>query len=299
MKRISGSKRVLSLAISVLLCIAVLWPSGEIWAQDENQPLTTLGPTDSTANLQPNIDNNHRIYNDHVVPDLPAQSRKADISDDGNVQEDPGRGVRQNPAGEGEGLNLYRSSVVCNDFNQSGLWASQAKSGSDLRRDSYAGWGIFAANDGDFYKAQNVIISFERSVGPGNKYGPNQFSAKITSNQPYAAGFGSPLFSVLPGSEVTVSVKYLIFDHDVQGQDYDWVSLGIKPDATGDVAEYVNSYVRGQWAELSHSVTAGETGQIMVLIQAHAPVAVNSNIYFDDVSIIVDGVPREECIFEG
>ena len=280
--------------IFVLVCLT-MWPGQAAIAQSETPP--PLKPI--TAELGPwVVDDNHRIYNDSIVPDLPAQSRKADIGDDGRVQEEAGRGIRHTQTGEGHGLNLYApiKTVACNDFNQLSLWASQAK-GVDPWHDSYAGWGAFAVDDGNFHKAQNVVIAMERTVGPGSKYGADQFSAKITSNQPYAAGFGSPLIAAPPGATVTVSVDYLIFDHDTHSDDYDWVSLGIKSNATLPSVEYVNGLSRGVWQTLSHTISAGETGQIMVLIQAESPAALNSNVYFDDVQIMVDGEYVRDCTY--
>lgn len=257
---------------------------------DEN--VTDLTPT-------PEPLNNHELYN-RIVADnkLPDQARQADIADLGNPQESPGHGVKSIPVGVGQGINLYEGGQPCLDFNRAELWKSKSKSPATVWSDSYAGWGAFADDEGVYHRAENVKFSLEQLVGPGNKFDSDQFSAKISSSQPYAAGFGSPTFSVAPGSQVTVAIKYLIFDHDVLGQDYDWVSLGIKPDATLKPAEYVNGYARGHWAELRHTITAGSTGQIMVLIQAHAPVALNSNIYIDDVSITINGVPVFDCTFE-
>ncbi len=185
--------------------------------------------------------------------------------------------------------------IVCNSFNEAARWASMREGQpTDMWSDWYAGWGPFAVDAG-LYQAKNVTFSLERAVGPGLNAGPNEHSAKIASNQPYAAGFGSPLFGVPPGALVTVSVNYLIFDHDDHGQDYDWASLGIKPEAYGDEARYVNGYVRGQWATLTNSVVAGADGRIMVLLQAESPGALNSNIYFDNVRIWIDGAPVVAC----
>lgn len=265
-------------------------------AEDDGD--ANIVPISGVPRPEPVAQDNDRIYNDYLVPDLPAQSRKADIDDNGQTQANHGSGVAQDPAGNGQGLNLYRpiSSVVCNNFNQANLWASVAK-GADVLRDSYAGWGAFAVDNDRFFKAQNVFISRERAVGPGNKYDHDQSAAKISSSQPYAAGFGSPLIAAAPGSQVTVRIKYMIFDHDTHGDDYDWVSLGIKPDATLSPASYVNGYTRGAWQTLSHTITAGSTGEIMVLIQAESPAALNSNIYLDDVEISIGGQPLADCTY--
>lgn len=224
----------------------------------------------------------------------PVESQEADTADGGRMQEKPGRGIRQTTTAYANGLTLYPSSGVCNNFNRTNDWAVPP---SDIYTDWYAGWGPFAVNEG-LYQAKNTVFAMERVVGPGANYGPDQFSAKISSHQPYAGGYGSPMIAATPGAEVTVRVKYLIWDHDTHGTDYDWASMGIKPDAAGPVASYVNGYVRGEWAEMSHTVTAGSSGKIMVLLQGSSPAALNSNIYFDDVQISINGKALTDCRYE-
>jgi hypothetical protein len=211
-------------------------------------------------------------------------------------QEAPGRGIKQTQTGLGNGITLYAQGEVCNDFNTGGLWALSAdQHKTDMYTNWYGGWAPFAINH-DFYQAKNTVFQVERVVGPGNKAGPGQYSAKISSYQPYAGGFGSPTIAVTPGAEVKVTVSYLIYDHE--GAKYDWASMGLKPDVAGPVAEYVNGYVRGEWAQMTHTIKAGASGKIMVLIQGQSPAAVNSNIYFDNVKIWVDGVPLTNCTLE-
>jgi hypothetical protein len=154
------------------------------------------------------------------------------------------------------------------------------------------GWAPFAIDNG-YYQAKNVTFSMESSVGPGNRWGKGEHSAKIASNQPYAAGFGSPRIPVpkgYAGGKLQVSVKYLIWDHDTgggmgDGWDYDWASMGAKAGADSDYATYVNGYVRGEWAELTNTIPLGDASDVMVLLQGHSPGFFNSNIWFDDVKI--------------
>ena len=251
--------------------------------------------------------NPYTIYNNLLVPGkLPVPSEEASEADGGRSQEKPGRFVRQNgnqavvidDRDAARGLTLYPQENVCNSFDRSSRWASKAKGDTqaDIWTDWYAGWAPFAIDD-DLYQAKNLTFSLERSVGPGENYGSG-YSAKIASNQPYAGGFGSPMIKVRPHAEVTVKVNYLIADHDHHGMDYDWASMGIKPDAAGSGASYVNGYVRGEWAQLEHTVWAGPSGYIMVLLQGESPGALNSNIYYDDVRISVDGKYLSRCEVE-
>lgn len=238
--------------------------------------------------------NTHQIYNDLLVSNLPTPALNADIADDGQQQQTPGRGVRQTDTGLSSGETLYTQPNTCLDFNQDTRWSER----SSLTADHYAGWGVYAVNDGWFYQADKVFVTLERVVGPGNKYGADQYAIKFAGSQPYAAGLGSPMLSAPPGAIVSVRLNYMIFDHDTQGQDYDWVSLGLKPDAENldsNAATFVNGYRRGEWVALVHSIVAGPTGKIMILIQAQSPAALNSNIYFDDVQIAVNGQYLTAC----
>ena len=265
-------------------------------AQDNPPPKPIFGPRLAPPPVaNSNVVNGDRIYNDIIMVRLPKPSLEADVDDDGRAQPAPGQGVRQAGNADGDGLTLYPAANVCNDFNNRALWSSQQSQPTDVWSDHYAGWGAFAADDGGFYHADNVVFALEQVVGPGKKYGADQFSAKLSSSQPYAAGLGSPRIAVPPGANVDVRVKYMIFDHDTSGQDFDWVSLGVKPDAGGPGAVYVNGYRRGEWAELNQSIVSGPSGEIMVLLQGQSPAAVNSNVYFDDVMISVDGTFLGDC----
>lgn len=284
------------LRIGSILLLAALWltPATVALADAHLPPKPQHGPRLSPPAI-PHTDvlNTDTIYNNLLAPP-PVESQEANAADGGRTQEAPGRGIRQTVTPHSVGLTLFASATVCNDFNKTGNWASPP---SDTFTNWYAGWGPFAVDQG-LYQAKNVVFAMERSVGPGKNYGPNQFSAKISSNQPYAGGFGSPLIKVTPGAEVTVRVKYLIWDHDHRGLDYDWASMGLKPDAAGAEAIYVNGYKRGVWAEMSHTITAGPSGKIMVLLQGSSPMAANSNIYFDDVQIAVNGSYLASCMYE-
>lgn len=185
------------------------------------------------------------------------------------------------------GIYLYPSSHVCNDFNKEGNWRGE------VWTSYFGGWGTFAADDG-YYQAKNVTFDREQVIGPGNDFGDNSASMKIASNQPYDAGVMSPQFSVEPGDAVRVVVKYLIYNHDDQdGSNYDYASLGVIP-APGAKAEYVLGYHRGEWDEMHIDLIAsGES--IQVMLQGYSPMTLNSNIYFDDVEIYVNGMPLANC----
>lgn len=247
---------------------------------------------------------------------LPVQSVEADRASRSYGTD----GVNGGKTPISQGVTLNPTDDVCNDFTYNSDWAATAQfkpdtstvhhyhSGnngaealvlrprSDIATDWYAGWAPFAVDDGGRYHANSVVFAREHVVGPGSHYGHTEnFSVKIASMQPYAAGFGSPLISVKAGSTVTVTVNYLIFNHDNGAKAYDWASLGIKPEAREPAAEYVNGYVRGQWATLSHTIKIAHNGRMMVLLQASSPMAVNSNVYFDNVKLEVNGVYKPSC----
>ncbi len=296
------------LTISLIVGLLLL-PATAVSAADGLTAIT--GPRTAPPAIPHSSVLDNAIIHNNLLSPPPAESIAANAEDKGRQQEKPGRGIRQTETGYGKGITLYATANVCNNFNNQLDWALPPKGGAtttpprtDVFSNWYAGWAPFAKNSG-LYQAKNTVFSAEQVVGPGNKYGKNQYSAKISSHQPYAGGFGSPMITVAPGAQVTVRAKYLIFDHDTGGKsngadglDYDWASMGLKPDAAGSVAEYVNGRVRGEWAEMRHTITAGASGKIMVLLQGSSPAALNSNIYFDDVVIVVDGTPLTSCIYE-
>jgi hypothetical protein len=270
------------------------------------RPIPILAPAgdmdrvnDGVKAIPPNI-----IYN-YISTSLPPQSAEAaDVAADQDIDGAPG--VLKTSTVYGSGTTLYESDGACLDFNHLDHWSASNESGhDDIWTDQFGGWGLFAVDDG-YYIPEVVVFSRESVVGPGDNYNSDddadgRNSIKIASTQPYAAGLASPIIRAKPGSEVMVRVKYLIFHHDFDPDgdwDYDWASLGIKPDAYGDTAIYVNGYTRGQWWEMSNAVTTGDSGMVMVLLQAHSPAALNSNIYFDDVQIYVDGVALSNCKYE-
>ncbi|NJN84190.1 MAG: hypothetical protein HC802_19205 [Caldilineaceae bacterium] len=291
-----------------LLMVAVLLMPVTVFAGDPPPmpPVKAITPPRLSPPPIPHsmVLNPNNIYN-YLVSNLPAPAAEADAADGSANQQSPGRYVKQVRTSVSNGLTLYPTPMVCNNFNKGGDWASNVNQAPrvDIWTDWFAGWGPFAVDDG-YYQAKNTVFSLERSVGPGVNYGKDNHAAKIGSYQPYAGGFGSPMISVPKGAKVTVTVKYLIGDHNDKGLDVDWASMGIKRDAEGPWAKYVNGYVRGQWAELSNEVYAGDSGKIMILLQGQSPAAVNSNIYFDDVTIHVydhnkgQGYYVESCMYE-
>jgi hypothetical protein len=196
----------------------------------------------------------------------------------------------ENPEGPGvadgmsSGATLFASPTACLTFDDESKWNGY------LWYAAYGNWGTFSVDDGGFYKPEHVTFDMERTVGPGDRSG-SAFSFKIAGDQPYAAGLISPIIGATPGAVVSVRIKYLMFNHDGLrvGSEIvnDWVSLGLKPDAHGQEAIYVNGYTRGQWSELTNTVIAGESGQVLILLQAENPAMLNSNVYFDDVEIAI------------
>jgi len=250
-------------------------------------------------------------YNNVVSGNVP-EALVSNVVDGGRLQEAPGRGIRQTSTQYGYGILLNATPNVCNNFNAQGSYAAFNVK-SDVWTDWYAGWGPFAIDNG-IYQAKNVTFSQERVVGPGGNYNDvlskgngEQNSVKIASHEPYAAGFGSPTFTVPEDYQwgtVTVSVKYLIWDHDQggksggpDGNDWDWASMGVKPGAAGNQAYYVNGYDRGEWHELVETVELGGAKDIMVLIQGQSPSVLNSNIYFDDVKIAFSNEDGSKSIY--
>jgi hypothetical protein len=231
------------------------------------------------------------LYNNLLVPNLPPQSAEAS------------RGVVGGAPVSPEVTNLANGGVLtyanaprpqaCLTFDDLLKWASHIDAGGRIQdhiwKDRYAGWSSFAVDDGGFYKAGNVTLGYDQSIGNG-------VSAKIASTQPYAAGFASPPLPVKPGDTIRVRIHYLIVNPNPGRAAYDWVSLGVNPAAEKDAARYVNGYTHGKWAELENIVVA-EGDQVIVRLQGHSPAPQNSAIYFDDVAVFVNETALETCEF--
>jgi hypothetical protein len=186
-------------------------------------------------------------------------------------------GVLDTTTGISAGLTLYDVPEACSDFDRRSAWEGE------VWTMYFDGWGNFAADDG-YYQAKNVTFDRELSVGPGSNWdSSSQSSVKIASNQPYEAGIMSPPIEVRPGRMVLVRARYLIYNHGQEADSLDYASMGIITEL-GKPATYVTGYRRGEWAIMELEVEA-VTEQIIVMLQAHSPAALNSNIYFDNVEI--------------
>lgn len=196
-------------------------------------------------------------------------------------------GILKTTTGIAHGTTLYDPGNVCNDFNHDDYWQGEGWTSY------FGGWGTFAADDG-YFQAKNVTFDREWVVGPGNEYDvEEQASMKIASNQPFDAGVMSPSIPVQPGDHVRVRVNYLVYNHDIENRNWDYASMGIIP-KLGKRATYVNGYQRGEWAVMENEVIA-KGDAIVVMLQGHSPDALNSNIYFDNVQIYINGVALSNC----
>ncbi len=284
------SRPLLVLLPRMVLLLAFLLPGSLVLASG-SRPAPPSGihavmpvPDDPAPAPQENLAPDSRVFNNlSIAPPAPQPAE---------AQGSGGPGVAEASNSFSSGLTLFKTATACLDFNDPAKWHGGPWYGS------YGGWGTFAVDDGGLYVAENVRFDMERTIGPGDRAG-SEYSFKIASGQPYAAGLISPVFQAPAGATIQVRVKYLIFDHEglqVGGQWVnDWVSLGIKPDAFGQEARYVNGYTRGMWSQLENQIQAGDSGQILVMLQAESPALFNSNIYFDDLEIYVNGEAVTDC----
>ncbi len=286
--------------LAVLLLVSLLLvPAQAAFAKGHLPPKPVTGPRMAPPPI-PHSD----VLNPAVVHNAvkPPQVAEANQTYKEQPYYQPGAGVLAVTTDYANGISLYPSHNVCNNFDMGSYWAASAdRKQSDIYTDWFAGWAPFAVDDG-LYQAKNTVFSVERTVGPGVQAGAGHYSAKIASNQPFAGGFGSPMIHAAPGSAVVVTVKYLLWDYvqaeDPAGRIVDWASLGFKPDAALEGATYVNGYIHGQWAEMTVIGKAGPSGKIMVLLQGQSTGSVNANVYFDDVQIKIGDQYLTECMFE-
>jgi hypothetical protein len=285
--------------VVLLLVSLLLIPAQAALADGHLPPLPVIGPR-----LSPPAIPHSSVLNPALVYNAPKPPQVAEANQVYNEQPyyQPGAGVLSTVTEYANGISLYPVDNVCNSFDVGGNWAASAdQKKSDIWTDWYAGWAPFAIDHG-LYQAKNTVFSVERTIGPGVKSGSGHYSAKIASNQPFAGGFGSPKIKAAPGSDVTVTVKYLLWDYvqaeDSAGHILDWASLGFKPDAAIPGATYVNGYIHGQWAEMTVTGTAGPSGEVMVLLQGQSTGSVNANVYFDDVQIKIGDEYLQDCLYE-
>lgn len=288
---------IAALLIASILLVAV---APLAYAQDVvARPVPVIGPRlkppaiPHTDVIKPSV-----IYN---LQPKPVQLAEAKTVYAAQPYYEVGAGVIKTVTPWSKGITLYPTPTACVNFN-SKEWSAlySAPVVTDMWTDWYGGWAPFAVNDG-YRQAKNTTFSMERTIGPGTLK-DGGYSAKIASTEPYAGGFGSPMITVPAGAKVTVTVKYLVWDYvqaaDPKDKIMDWASMGVKPDAASEPAVYVNGFVRGEWAVMTNSVVAGPSGQIMVMLQGESLGGVNSNIYFDDVQIEVDGAYLGSCVYE-
>lgn len=312
---LTSGKSFRKILFSALLIVALLLPSAAVLAE-ETGPNPHVIPILGPRTAPPPIPNSDVLKPNQIWNDVPAASTRArsasiaTVAAKGALADGKPLILRDvSNVAKGTTLNYMNaaSPVVCNNFDKNGKWASSGGEAPKIGpwTDWYGNWGPFAVNDG-FYQAKNVTFSQESVVGPGSHYDDDgtstavgdtvdgRHSIKIASTQPYAGGFASPVFSAPAGAEVTVMARYMIANHGGKAG-YDWASLGVKADAYGSTARYVNGVTRGQWSSMSNTVTVGDSGMFMVMIQGESPKSLNSNIYFDDISISVNGVYVTSC----
>lgn len=283
-------KRLSKAVIGALLLTAMVAAGGPstIFAAGHG-PAITLRPVMAPRSPLPiphsDVLSRSAIEN-YVQNDLRPESRTAASAADSQGTEGK-PGVLKTVTGVGAGTTLYNPGQVCNNFNSDDHWQG------DTWTKYFAGWGAFAADDG-YFQAKNVTFDREQVIGPGDNYdAKNEASLKIASTQPFEAGVMSPAISVQPGDHVLVRVAYLVYNHDIENRNWDYASMGIIP-KLGELATYVNGYHRGEWAIMQNEVIA-QGDEIVVMLQGHSPDALNSNIYFDNVQIYINGTALSDC----
>lgn len=284
-------RRLLKSLPKIALLIGLIWPAFTLASAGRPQPPSGIyavvpAPDDPAPAPVTDLMPDTRIYNQLV-----AEQRQDDIIRS-LTKAGAGAKARGGLSNDQRAISpppksaLEYGESVCLNFDDTSRW------NGNVSYATYARWGTFSVDDGGLYRPENVRFEMEESVG-------SVYSFKIAGDRPYAAGLISPVISARTGALVEVRVKYLIAAHDgmrVGGNVIsDWVSLGLKPDAHGPSAQYVNGYNRGDWGQMVNSLTAGESGEVLVMLQAESPAAFNSNVYFDDLEIFIDGVPLADC----
>jgi hypothetical protein len=147
-------------------------------------------------------------------------------------------------------------------------------------------WGGYA-----YRGAESVTFDREQVHKDEGPY-DGSYSMKIAGSVPFEAGISREI-KVTPGAEVKVRVMYALYDHGGEHGgnvwSYDWAALGVKADDMD--AQWVNGPWHGVWLPLELTVTAGPQGRIMIFLQVISPMPENTNAYFDNVQVWVNGEP--------
>ncbi|HEY64687.1 MAG TPA: hypothetical protein G4O02_08950 [Caldilineae bacterium] len=164
-------------------------------------------------------------------------------------------------------------------------------------------WGAYA-----YRGAEHVTFDREQVHKDESPY-DGSYSLKIASTVPFEAGVSRTFYVPYDTEKVKVEVMYLLYDHGGKHGGnvwtYDWVALGVKAGCCD--AEWVNGPYHGQWLPLSHEIVLDKAAMqekcgleegadipIMIFLQAHSLLPENTNAYFDNVRVWVDGEPYTE-----
>ncbi len=189
--------------------------------------------------------------------------------------------------GEPSSRNAWATgNVLRNDSNPGPFFETFDSFYGDTWRMLPDQWGGYA-----YRGADSVTLDREQFVKDESPY-DGSYSMKIAGSVPFEAGISREII-VKPGSEVRVRVMYAMYDHGGEHAGnvwtYDWAALGVKSDDTD--AQWVNGPWHGEWLPLELTVTAGPQGRIMIFLQVISPMPENTNAYFDNVQVWVDGKP--------
>lgn len=147
-------------------------------------------------------------------------------------------------------------------------------------------WGAYA------YRGANAVTFDAENVVKNMMPYKDGYSLKIAGSVPFEAGVSREI-KVKPGSQVRVRVMYALYDHGGTHAgnvwQYDWACLGVKVDDTDAI--WVNGPWHGQWLPLEYTVKAGKEGRVMIFLQVMSLLPENTNAYFDNVQVWVDGQP--------
>ncbi len=160
-------------------------------------------------------------------------------------------------------------------------------------------WGTYA------YRGAKWVTFDREQVHKDEAPYDGGYSLKIASTVPFEAGVSRTIWVPANTQKVTVEVMYLLYDHGGKHGGnvltYDWASLGVKAGCLD--AEWVNGPSHGQWLPLKHELVINQAElqrycnwnhqdiPIMIFLQAQSPLAENTNAYFDNVRVWVDGKP--------
>lgn len=280
--------RAFGVMIVVLLLVGVVANISAVRAQD-GKPVPP-GPRQGECEPVPNCDQLTAAQRSANVnrANSDAQREGKAITDNDRLQARPGGSIETVSS---LGQNLLPNPNACFTFDSAVDWKGSRWT---FR---YAGWGL-QVDVSPALNYQLKHLTYERQDGVGDG-----FSLKMGMDKPAHGLIVSPEFKAKAGDKITVVTSYYISVNagkNVSQANRQWVALNVKP-ARSTRADYTTLPTPGRhqnsWWKLSDDLTMQSDGIFQVVLQGQNDSVLDTQVYFDNVEIWINGEPMAKCLY--